>query len=154
MVEANKKMQIWDGKLRWCMFSMKRGRFPVVFHQSMSPAFFPFLMLGTGLVMAGLSFPLIWRKIPMNRYYGARFRQSFASDEAWYAINAYSGKALLGASILMFGAGLVGFAYPCGSEPYVSLGILVSAPLAACLLSFLRARKIERLMREGKLRQQ
>lgn len=50
------------------------------------------------LACVGLSIPAILRKIPMNKMYGVRFRQCFKSDEAWYEINAYGGKALLAAA--------------------------------------------------------
>ena len=41
----------------------------------------------------------------MNRFYGIRTPASFASQERWYAINAYGGKVLIvyGAVVIAFG---------------------------------------------------
>lgn len=49
-----------------------------------------------GVVVAGISFPLIRRRIPMNYFYGIRFPAAFESDEAWYRINEHGGKCFLG----------------------------------------------------------
>jgi len=58
-----------------------------------------------GLVVAGVSIPLILRRIPMNGFYGVRIPKSFVSDDNWYAINAYGGRflALAGAIISVIG---------------------------------------------------
>lgn len=47
------------------------------------------------LLIIGLSVPLVKRKIKMNPLYGVRLAKSFVSDENWYAINHYGGKALI-----------------------------------------------------------
>jgi uncharacterized membrane protein len=54
-----------------------------------------------GLVLIGVSMPLVLRMIPMNDYYGVRLRKSFMSDENWYAINAYAGKCVIGVGALL-----------------------------------------------------
>lgn len=39
--------------------------------------------------------PLLLGRVPMNRWYGVRVPEAFASDENWYAINRYGAKWLL-----------------------------------------------------------
>lgn len=38
--------------------------------------------------------PLIRRKVKMNGWYGVRIPAAFASEKAWYDINAYGGRLL------------------------------------------------------------
>lgn len=45
-----------------------------------------------GLLMSGISIPLIRRRVKMNYWYGIRFPAAFESDDAWYRINAHGGK--------------------------------------------------------------
>lgn len=95
------------------------------------------------MLIAGLSIPLILRKIPMNSYYGVRFPQSYKSDDAWYAINEYGGKALLLASIPIFLVGLYGLFHQPEHYSLIGSGILALSPLLACLMSYLKARNLE-----------
>ena len=54
-----------------------------------------------GLVLVGLSIPLLLRKIPKNYYYGFRLRKAFKSKENWYAINAYGSKWMIGCGAIL-----------------------------------------------------
>ncbi|HMH05281.1 MAG TPA: SdpI family protein [Terriglobales bacterium] len=69
-------------------------------------------ILGVGIVTFCVCLPLIYRKVPMNRFYGIRIRQSFVSGERWYDINAYGGRLLARWSCLIAIAGVVGFLVP------------------------------------------
>ena len=53
------------------------------------------LFVISGLVVAGLSVPLILGKIPPNGLYGFRVKKTMENPDIWYAINKYSGKWLL-----------------------------------------------------------
>lgn len=53
----------------------------------------------TGLIIAGVSIPLILGKVPPNGLYGVRTAKTLSSPTAWYAGNIYGGKALLLAGI-------------------------------------------------------
>lgn len=53
-------------------------------------------MLAVGLLLVGISIPLIKRSIQMNQYYGVSTPETFKSEENWYEINSYGGKQLLG----------------------------------------------------------
>ena len=58
------------------------------------------ITLGTGwtctaLFCMALAMPLVRGKVKRNVFYGARFPESFQSEEAWLAINRYAGQRLL-----------------------------------------------------------
>jgi hypothetical protein len=59
-------------------------------------------LLLTCAVTALVSLPLIKRKVPPNRFYGFRTRETLASPDVWYPVNAFSGWALLVASAISF----------------------------------------------------
>ncbi len=67
----------------------------------------------TGLIVSGLSIPLILGKIAPNDLYGIRTPKTRSSPKAWYAGNAFGGKALLVAGITTI---LIGILIPMGSE--------------------------------------
>ena len=58
------------------------------------------LYVGAGLLLIGLSVPLIRHKVRPNGWYGFRVRQTPADPEVWYAANAYAGKHLLGVGVV------------------------------------------------------
>jgi hypothetical protein len=70
------------------------------------------LILSAGIVTLCVCLPLIYRKVPMNRFYGIRIPQSFVSVERWYDINAYGGRLLARWSCLIVITGVVGFLVP------------------------------------------
>ena len=65
-----------------------------------------------GLVTLLISLPLIYRKVPMNAFYGIRIRASFQSEQRWYDINAQGGKLFAKWSALIIVAWLIGFIVP------------------------------------------
>jgi uncharacterized membrane protein len=69
-------------------------------------------ILLVGLVTLLISLPLIYRKVPMNAFYGIRIRASFQSEQRWYDINAQGGKLFAKWSMLIIVAGLIGFFVP------------------------------------------
>ena len=52
------------------------------------------LFVASGLLLAVLSVPLIFRKIPPNYWYGFRVRATLENEEVWYPANEYAGKWL------------------------------------------------------------
>ena len=74
-------------------------------------------ILGVGIVAFCVCLPLIYRKVPMNRFYGIRIPQSFVSVERWYEINAYGGRLLARWSCLIIVTGVVGFLVPLSLFP-------------------------------------
>jgi uncharacterized membrane protein len=45
-----------------------------------------------GLILIGISIPLIRRSIKPNYFYGVRLRQTLENPELWYDANAYFGQ--------------------------------------------------------------
>jgi hypothetical protein len=57
------------------------------------------LYVAAGLLLAGLSLPLLWRKIGPNPWYGFRVKRTFEDPAAWYAVNAFAARGLLAAGL-------------------------------------------------------
>jgi uncharacterized BrkB/YihY/UPF0761 family membrane protein len=49
----------------------------------------------SGLLLAGLSVPLILHKIPPNGLYGFRVRSTLENPQLWYKVNAFAGRRFL-----------------------------------------------------------
>lgn len=116
----------------------------------MNPATHAIIDIGIAILFAGLSVPLIFRKVPMNHFYGIRFRQSFKSKEAWYEINEYGGKALLLSSLPILLSGVYGFLQKPQNYPLIGPVVLMISITAACLLSYRKARQIDQNGKGGK----
>jgi hypothetical protein len=112
--------------------------------KNMSPEHYPLVNIGIALLIALLSIPLILRRVPMNSLYGVRFRESFKSDGAWFAINEYGGKALLLSTLPILIYGIWGqFARP--DHYFISATFLMVISIAtACVFSYVKARNIEK----------
>jgi hypothetical protein len=98
-----------------------------------------------GLLIIGVSLPLVKGKIPMNRWYGVRFKQSFLSDDHWYRINAYGGKRLIIWSVPVVLAGAVALFLPDDVMDQPMMMIISFAPILlviAAVESYLFARKL------------
>jgi SdpI/YfhL protein family len=59
-----------------------------------------------GLILIGVSIPLLLGKIKMNYFYGFRIRKAFESEENWYEINSYGAKAMIRWSLVIIAAGI------------------------------------------------
>lgn len=96
------------------------------------------------LLVISISIPLVSNKIPMNRIYGIRFKQSFASQEKWYKINAYGGRQLIVWSIPLFLLGVATIFLPL-SEKHFWIMVIACAPLiylVPTLISYLYAKQL------------
>jgi uncharacterized membrane protein len=56
---------------------------------------FMLFFVATGLLLAGLSVPLILRWVKPNGIYGFRTPKTLSDERIWYDANAYAGRALL-----------------------------------------------------------
>ena len=54
-----------------------------------------------GLVIAGISVPMVLDKVPPNHLYGFRTKKTLSSKEIWYKSNRRAGKELLGAGLFI-----------------------------------------------------
>ena len=59
------------------------------------PVGFMLLFVCTGLLLVGLSIPLLLRRVKPNRLYGFRTPKTLGDECIWYASNAYAAKWLL-----------------------------------------------------------
>jgi hypothetical protein len=101
-------------------------------------------ILSGGLVMLLISLPLIYRKIPMNHFYGIRIRASFESDQRWYDINAYGGRQMAAWSWLIIATGLLGFFVPREhflTYAWASIPVTLAAVLIPTIQIFRWSRK-------------
>ncbi len=69
-----------------------------------------YMFFFSGLLLAGLSIPMILGKIPPNGLYGFRVKKTMENPDIWYKVNTYSGKWLLGVGLVIALAAL-GFSY-------------------------------------------
>jgi hypothetical protein len=96
------------------------------------------------LLCAGLAVPLVRRRVPPNRLYGARFRKAFESDDLWYAINEYGGRRLVVWSAVVFVAGIGALFAPLDDSDALTI-VFALAPmvyLIGCLETWLFARHL------------
>jgi hypothetical protein len=101
----------------------------------------------SGLVLAGLSVPLILGKIPPNGLYGFRIPSTQQNPELWYKVNAYSGRRLLlvglGTSV---GSILLYYTVDSSVDAYAlsCLGLFLALFMWAIITSFLYLRSVQR----------
>lgn len=103
---------------------------------------FPVVLIALAILIAGLSLPLILRKVPMNHFYGVRFPESFQSQSAWYEINTYGGKALMVASGPILVIGVYGMLDASARVEWVGTLVVVVALLVATLACYRKARSL------------
>jgi hypothetical protein len=99
-----------------------------------------------GLLLAGLSVPLILHKIPPNGLYGFRIPSTVENPELWYKVNAYSGRRFLVAGLgTSIGAIILYFTSPPGVDVYAlsCLGLFLGFFLWAMITSFLYLRSLQ-----------
>ena len=86
------------------------------------------VIFGAGVITLLVCLPLIYRKIPMNRFYGIRIPEAFTSDHRWYEVNAYGGRQLAWSACVIIVVGLVGFVVPVhifSAYALVAAGVIV-----------------------------
>jgi hypothetical protein len=64
---------------------------------------------------------LVNGKIKPNPLYGIRFKASFKSDEAWYAINRYGGQQMITWAKPLVAFGVVALFMPLKSHPILAM---------------------------------
>ena len=79
----------------------------------------------TGLLLIGLSIPLILRKVPPNVWYGFRIRLTLDNPDIWYPVNAWGGRRMLVAGLATVAAALVGLLIPEHLLAWYSLALAV-----------------------------
>jgi SdpI/YfhL protein family len=92
------------------------------------------LFVASGLLLTGLSIPMILGKVPPNGLYGFRVKKTMENPEIWYVVNTYSGKWLLLTSLLLVLAA-IGFSF----VPNISLDMYSYAVLGVWAVAFVIA---------------
>ncbi len=98
------------------------------------------MQVSCSLLLIGLSIPLIRRKgRPLNSWYGFRVRRTLEDPAVWYKANAFAGKALIWAGIVMIVGNVVLYLVPGldGPSYAVACAVVVSVALGvSVILSF------------------
>ena len=68
-------------------------------------AAYSILFAVVGLVLIGVSIPLIMRKVPPNSFYGCRTRKTLSNSRIWYEANHIAGiDFCIGGVVVLFSA--------------------------------------------------
>lgn len=99
-----------------------------------------------GSLLCILCVPLIFRRIPPNRFYGFRTTKTLSDERIWYEANAIGGKWLFAAgALVIFGTVLVSIICGNSPSPLCSLArlLVVIVPIAiATVASLVHVRKL------------
>ncbi|MCB0749862.1 MAG: SdpI family protein [Ignavibacteriae bacterium] len=98
----------------------------------------------TGLLFAGLSIPLIRKKVKINNWYGIRLPQTMKSEAVWYEVNAIMGKYLFVFGIIISGLSAYFYFNPLEDQfymVYLLLAVLVIGSFLFFSLSLKFSRK-------------
>jgi hypothetical protein len=95
------------------------------------------LYILVGLLLVGLSLPLIYRIVPPNYWYGFRVRRTLKSKEVWYPANEYAARRLLWVGIATVVAAVTLF--PLLTDISVYATALVSVLLVGLALSVIQS---------------
>lgn len=85
------------------------------------------LFAGMGLLLVGISIPLIQRRIKPNFWYGFRTKRTLNDPTIWYEVNAYAGKRLLISGLTTTSAAIILYLIPGLTVDGYTLGITVFA---------------------------
>jgi len=100
----------------------------------------------SGLLIIVLAIPLIRQKVGRNALYGIRLPASFQSEQAWFAINRYGGRQLLGWAVPIVLVGIVCFFLPLRSHPGLAL-IVGLVPLVFIVVPVVQVTRFARRYR-------
>jgi hypothetical protein len=100
----------------------------------------------SGLLLAGLSIPLILHKIPPNGLYGFRIPSTLENPDLWYKVTAYSGRRFLVTGLgTSLGAIILFFTAPQDVDIYAlsCLGLFLALFLWAMITSYLYLKSLQ-----------
>lgn len=116
--------------------------FPIPLTQAGPPdidVWFMLLFVFTGLLLAGLSLPLVMRRVKPNTRYGFRTPSALRNERVWYDTNAYAGRLSLGLGVL-FALVSIGLYFLLGANFVVynvaCAAVLLGGMLVTLILSF------------------
>lgn len=82
------------------------------------------MLFGCGILMSVVGMPMALGRVRRNSLYGFRTRKTLSSDHVWYLANRYSGRALVGAGLIMM----------LGSIPFFFVASLLGPTVGAWLM--------------------
>lgn len=59
------------------------------------------LHIGVGVLVIGVSIPLLLGKVRMNRWYGTRLPAAYKSEAHWYRINRYGAMQMIAYGVVL-----------------------------------------------------
>jgi uncharacterized membrane protein len=77
----------------------------------------------TGLLLIGVSIPLVRGWVKPNHWYGVRLPQSFRSEEAWFAMNRFGGQRLIFWAVPLVLVGVGALFLPLQVHPEAALAV-------------------------------
>lgn len=87
-----------------------------------------------GIVFILISLPLVYKRVPMNHYYGFRIAKSFSSEENWYEINRFGGRQLIRWSVLLVAIGILYFVFPIDTlTDAMQTTFFAAVPIVLCI---------------------
>jgi hypothetical protein len=92
------------------------------------------LYLLFGLLLIGLSVPLMRGKVPPNSWYGFRIRLTLDNPDIWYPVNAWAARRLLVAGLVTVFAALFTPLIPETALPAYSLLISIFLVVSVLLI--------------------
>jgi hypothetical protein len=107
------------------------------------------MYVGFGLLLVGLSIPLLLDKVPPNPWYGFRVPSTLANATLWYKVNRHTARWLLLAGVLTTTGAVVLYFVPglsVDSYAWLCLAIFLAAFVPGILLSW---RYLRRLQKSG-----
>jgi hypothetical protein len=97
---------------------------------------FLLLFVFVGALMAGLSLPLLLRRVKPNSLYGFRTPRTLSDENIWYEANAFAGRWTLGLGVLfalisivlyfLLGANFIVYNVACASVLLVGLLVVLT----------------------------
>lgn len=93
------------------------------------------LFVGNGLLLMGLSVPLMREQVKPNPFYGLRTRKSLSDSRIWYAANKACGRAFFVAGMATAAAALSTDQSATPQIPWLQLGVMMTSVLAAAVYS-------------------
>jgi len=95
-----------------------------------------------GLVMIGISIPLILKKIPPNMWYGFRTKKTLSDKQIWYKANKYMGKDFLMVGIAISIVSLSLFLFTKNTPEPVTVGIVLIPVIIVVIRGFIYLNKL------------
>lgn len=104
------------------------------------------LYVGSGLVLSGLSIPLILGRVPPNPVYGFRLPSTLCDPTLWFPVNRVAGKWLLVGGVAIALAAVLFYLVPgIGVDRYAlcELAVVIASLLAAVAASVIHLRHLQ-----------